>query len=115
MAPPTKESFWDKVKGMFMHAEVIADQGLVDVFGQAGAKSIETALLGFVETGFGKICVAGVQAAQGMASGAESHGAAFAQITTAAKSAGMTVENSVVNLGIEMALQAIRGNFGPII
>lgn len=114
-APPNKESFWQKVEGIFIHAEVVADSAIVAVFGAAQAKSIEATLGGFVKTAFGKICVAAVQAAEGMASGTEAHGAAFAQITTAAKSAGLTVEQSVVNLGIEMALQAVRGTFGAVI
>lgn len=114
-APPSKESFFEKVKGLFVHAEVVADEAIVACFGAATAKSIEATLGGFVKSAFGQICVAAVQAAQGMASGTEAHGAAFAQITTAAKSAGLQVENSMVNLGIEMALQAIRGTFGAVI
>lgn len=106
---------WSKLKDIFFHAEVTAKEDIIKVFGQGEVKALETTLEGWAKTAFGQVCVAAVQAAKGLASGTEAHGAAFTQITSAMSSAGTTVEQSLVHLGIEMALQFVRGTFGNVL
>jgi hypothetical protein len=107
-----KPSFFSKVEAFFHTAEVDVSGAFVKLVGQAQAKAFATGVEAIVKTDLGKIAVAAVKAAEGLASGAEKQAAAFAQITTQAQASGIDVETSVVNMLIELAVQMVKGTFG---
>lgn len=110
-----KKSFFQKVESFFHDAAVDVSDAFVKLFGQAQAKAFATSAEAVLKTDLGQIAVAAVKAAEGLASGAEKRSAAFNQITTQAKASGIDAETSIVNLLIELALQAVRGEFGAIV
>lgn len=108
----SNESLWKKVEGIFHKAETDVDAAGIALFGKANFTAFATSAKQVLKTELGVIVVSAVKAAEGMASGAEAHQAAFSQIASAAKTAGITAETSVVNMLIELAVQAVRGAFG---
>jgi len=107
--------FFSKVEAFFHNAEVAVSAGFVKLVGQAQAKAFATGVEAIVKTDLGKIAIAAVKAAEGLASGELKHAAAFAEITTQAKASGLDVENSVINMLIELAVQTVKGTFGAAV
>jgi hypothetical protein len=107
-----KPSFFQKVEAFFHTAAVDVSAAFVKLVGQAQAKAFATGVEAIVKTDLGKIAVAAVKAAEGLASGELKHAAAFAEIGMQAKASGLDVETSVVNMLIELAVQAVKGTFG---
>jgi len=114
-APVAKQSFFQKVESFFHTAAVDVSDVFVKIFGQAQAKAFVTGAEAVLKTDLGKIAVVAVKDAEGLASGVEKQAAAFSQITTQAKASGIDASTSIVNMLIELAVQAVRGEFGAII
>ena len=106
-------SVFSTVVGWFKKVEVWVSAVLVKLFGQQAAQQFAAGAVAILKTEVGKIALAAVQAALTLTSdGAAKRAAAFAAIGTQAKASGIAVSDSLINLLIETALQAVKGNFG---
>lgn len=108
----TKKSFFASLKAFFSKAKYYVNEGLVAVFGQAAAQHFAVASLEVLKTGLGKIALTAVAEAEKMAAGTDKRAVAFASIGSAAKAAGIDAKDSIVNMLIEMSVQAVNGAFG---
>ena len=111
-APP-KSSIWTSIAHFFKNVEVVVSDVFVKLFGADASHNFAVAAEGILKTDLGKIALVAVQETQSLATGAEKQAAAFAKITSAATAAGIDAKGSIVNLLIEMAVQKLKGSFGP--
>ena len=111
-APP-KSSIWTSIAHFFKNVEVVVSDAFVKLFGADAAHNFAVAAEGILKTDLGKIAMTAVQETAAMAAGTDKQAAAFSKIVTAATTAGIDAKSSIVNLLIEMALQKLKGSFGP--
>lgn len=104
--------FWQKIGSFFRHAAVAVAGWFESEFGPA-AHTFATGAEALLETQLGQIAMAAVEQAAGLESGTEKAAAAGAAIEAAAKQAGLALTDSLKNLLIELAVQKLKGTFGP--
>jgi hypothetical protein len=97
----------------FKHAAVVVSDIFVAIFGQDAAHTFAVGAESLLHSALGQIAMTAVQEVEGLATGAEKQAAAFGKIVSAAKTAGITVADSIINMLIELAVQKIKGTFGP--
>lgn len=97
----------------FKHIGVFVADAFIAIFGPDAAHNFAVAAEGVLETELGKLAWTAVNEVKSLATGAEKQAAAFANITTAAASAGLDAKASIVNMLIEIAVQKLNGMFGP--
>lgn len=103
-----------KAIGHFVkHVAVIVSQAFVSLFGSDAAHTFAVAAESLLHSAIGQIAWTAVQEAQNLAAGTDKAATAFSTIATAAKAQGITVADSVINMLIEVAVQKLKGSFGP--
>lgn len=95
------------------HIAVYVAGGFVKIFGSDVAHTFAVGAESLMHTALGQIAWLAVQEVQGLASGSEKKSAAFAKIVAAAKAGGFSVTDSLINMLIEIAVQKLKGSFGP--
>jgi hypothetical protein len=105
--------FFSAVGHFFKHIAVFVSDLFVQLFGADIAHTFVVGAESLLKSEIGKIAWAAVNEVQALASGAEKKAAAFAKILAGAKAAGITVTDSIINMLIEIAVQKIKGQFGP--
>lgn len=97
--------------GWFKSAAIKVSHVFVAIFGSDAAKKFGEAAYAMLQTELGKIVQDAVVATASLKLGAgeDARKAAFTQVVTQAKSSGISVSTSLVNLLIEMAVQKIKG------
>lgn len=106
-------SFFSAIGHFFKHIAVFVSDAFVKVFGQDIAHALAVGAESALNSALGKIAWAAVQEVQSLATGAEKQAAAFAKVAEAAKAAGIEAADSIINMLIEIAVQKIKGQFGP--
>lgn len=112
-ATPQKTSFWSAIGHFFKNVEVTVSDAFVKLFGADAAHNLAVAAEGILKTDLGKIAWTVVNEVEAMAAGTEKQAAAFSKIVTSATAAGIDAKGSIVNLLIELAVQKLKGSFGP--
>jgi hypothetical protein len=105
--------FFGALGHFFKHLAVLVSDGFIAIFGSDAAHSFAAGAEGLLHTALGQIALTAVQEVEALASGVEKRAAAFTKITDAAKSAGIAVTESVISMLIELAVQRVKGAFGP--
>lgn len=105
--------FLSAIGHFFKNAAVFVSDAFVKIFGADAAHNLAAAAEGILKTDLGKIVWTAVNEAAALAAGTDKRAAAFANIATAAKSAGIDAKDSIVNMLIELAVQKVKGSFGP--
>ena len=84
------------------------------LFGEKEAAAFGTAALGLLKTELGQIAFTVVESISfEELSNAQSRKLAFKQIASAAKDGGLEYKDSIINLLIELAINSLKGHFGP--
>lgn len=104
--------WYTSVVHFFKHIGISVSNTFVLLFGIDAAHTFAIGAESLLKSDLGKIAMTAVQEASLMASGAEKKAAAFAKITAEAKTRGLDVENSLVNMLIELAVARFKGLFG---
>ena len=107
------EKYLAAIGHFFKHLAVIVSDGFVKIFGQDVAQSFAVGAESILHSALGQIAWQAVQEAESLAAGADKYAAAFAKITSTAKTAGIAASESVINMLIEIAVQKVKGSFGP--
>jgi hypothetical protein len=103
-----------KTIGHFLkHIAVFVSDVFVQLFGSDAAHTFAVAAESLLHSALGQIAFTAVQEAEALATGTEKKAAAFEKIVAGAQSAGITVTESVVNMILEIAVQKLKGEFGP--
>jgi hypothetical protein len=97
----------------FKHAAVWVSDQFVKLFGSDAANTFAVAAESLLHSAIGQIAWDAVNEAEKLAAGTDKLGAAFAQIISTAATQGIAVKDSVVNMLIEVAVQKLKGSFGP--
>ena len=105
--------FFGAIGHFFKHISVFVSDAFVQVFGQDIAHMFVVGAESALKSALGKLALTAVQEVEGLASGAEKKAAAFAKVVAGAKIAGINVADSIINMLIEIAVQKIKGQFGP--
>ena len=105
--------FFSAIAHFFKHIAVDVSAGFVKLFGADVAHSFAVGAESLLHSELGKIAMTAVQEVENLAAGVDKQGTAFAKIVSAAKSAGIEASTSIVNMLIEVAVQKIKGEFGP--
>lgn len=106
-------NFFKTIGHFFKHIAVFVSDEFVKVFGPDIAHTLAVGAESALHSALGQLALTAVKEAEALASGAEKKAAAFGKIMEGAKSAGITVTESIVNMLIEIAVQKIKGQFGP--
>lgn len=102
-------SLWSKITNFVHGAEVKVSAVFVKLFGQDASHQFAQAALALLKTAAGKIVLDAVEAANTLnVDGAGKRKAAFNQIGADFKAQGITVGESILNLLIELAVQAAK-------
>lgn len=96
----------------FHHIEVAVSDVLVTLFGQDPAHSFAIGAESLLKTELGKIAMIAVQEVENMASGAEKKAAALDKILSEAKTRGLEVKTSLLNMLVELAVGRLKGLWG---
>lgn len=107
--------FFSAIGHFFKHVAVFVSDAFIKVFGPDIAHNLAVGAESALKSALGKIVWAAVQEFQSLATGAEKQAAAFAKITAEAKTAGIDATSSIINMLIEIAVQKIKGQFGPAV
>lgn len=99
----------------FKHLAVVVDAGFEKFFGSEAAHTFAVGAVALLKTELGKIASVAVKEAALVAQGIEAHGIAFAKIGVAAAAIGLEAKGSIVNMLIELAVQELKGAFGPAV
>ncbi len=105
--------FFSAIGHFFKHVAVSVGDTFVKIFGQDIAHSFAVGAESILHSELGKIALVAVKEVEGLASGAEKRAMAFSKIVAASKSAGIDAAESIINLLIEIAVQSLKGQFGP--
>ena len=97
----------------FKNAAVFVSDVFVKVFGEDAAHNLAAAAEGILKTNLGTIAWTAVNEAAAAASGTDAKNLAFQKIAEAAKVAGIEAKDSIINMLIELAVQKVKGSFGP--
>jgi hypothetical protein len=108
---PTKETVFQHIKSVFESLGHIVSVSFQKIFGKTEATQFAYATLALLKTDVGKVAMAAVQEVEKMAAGIDKRKVAFDKIVADLKTEGLTVKNSVINMLIELAVQAISGTF----
>ncbi|HLW79298.1 MAG TPA: phage holin, LLH family [Terriglobia bacterium] len=112
-AQPSKP-WYDKVLGFIRHAAVSISHGFEKLVGHDNAVNFGHDAMAILKTTGGQIVMGAVQAAEvefgPNGSGADKHALAQSLALPKLESAGLTVSKSLVNLLIETAVAALRGD-----
>jgi hypothetical protein len=111
--PAPKTSIWTAIAHFFKNVEVVVSDVFVKLFGADAAHNFAAAGESLLKTELGKLAWSAVNEAQALAAGTDKRAAAFGNLVAAAKTAGLEVKDSIVNLLIELAVQKVKGSFGP--
>lgn len=101
------------IKHFVTNVGVFVSDTFVKIFGQDAAHTFAVAAESVLNSDLGKIAWTAVQEAENLATGVDKKAAAFANIVAAAKTDGIEAKDSIVNMLIEMAVQKVKGQFGP--
>jgi hypothetical protein len=108
------KSFYDKISKWVHGAEVEVSDAFVAVVGKQAAEQFAQGALALLKTAEGKIVADAVAAVQTLATdGAGKRAAAFEKIGADFKTQGISVGGSLLNMLIEIAVQALEGGFLP--
>lgn len=104
-----------KAVGHFIkHIAVTVAHGFVKLFGSDTAHAFAVAAESLLKSQLGAIVWSVVSELAGLQiPGADKRSQALARIASEAEAAGITVENSLINMLIEIAVQKVYGTFGP--
>lgn len=97
----------------FKNAAVILSHEFEALFGSDAAHNFAVGAEGLLKSALGKIVWIAVNEAAAVASGADARGIALSKIADAAKTAGITAKDSIINMLLEVAVQKAKGSFGP--
>jgi len=111
--PAAHVNIWSAIGHFFKHVGVTVSALFVKLFGADAAHNFAVAAESLIKTDLGNIALTAVSEASALAAGTDKRAAAFSKIVTAAKANGLEVKDSIVNLLIEMAVQKVKGSFGP--
>jgi hypothetical protein len=106
------KSFWKSIGGFFKKIGYYVSEGFQALFGKDAAQHFAVAALALLKSDLGKIAFAAVEEAEKLAAGIDKRAAAFAVIEAAAKAQGIDAAKSLINMLIEISVQALRGAFG---
>jgi hypothetical protein len=107
-------SLLSKLESFVHTAEVKVSDVFVKIFGKDASQKFAQGALSLLKTAEGKIVLDAVQAVSTLETdGAGKRAAAFSRIGTDFKAQGISVGESVINMLVELAVQAIQGNFIP--
>lgn len=107
-------NFFTSVEDFFKQVEVTVSTVFIDLFGKTAAQQFGKATIALLNEGVGAIALQTVTALQTTMAGSSSsqkQAAAYEQILSVAKTQGLQVSNSLVNMLIELAVQKIQGTF----
>lgn len=107
------DKFFSAIGHFFKHIAVFVSDAFVKLFGSDIAHTFAVGAESLLNSELGKIAWTAVQEVQALATGAEKQAAAFGKIASAAKAAGIDAGESLINMLIEIAVQKIKGQFGP--
>jgi hypothetical protein len=107
------DNFFGAIGHFFKHIAVFVSDSFVKLFGSDAAHTFAVGALSLLKTDLGKIATEAVQEAENVAAGVDKYGFAFAKIVAAATAAGLDAKESIINMLIELAVQALKGAFGP--
>ena len=105
--------FFSAIGHFFKHLAVFVSDAFVAIFGSDIAHTFAVGAESVLKSELGKIAWTAVQEVQSLATGAEKQAAAFAKVAAGAKAAGIDAADSIINMLIEIAVQKIKGQFGP--
>jgi hypothetical protein len=107
------KTFWSSLKGFFHKVGYYVSEAFVRLFGEDAAKHFAVASLEVLKSDLGKIVVTAVKEAEALAAGTDKKAAAFAAIVAQAKTQGISARDSLINMLIELAVQAFsKSSFG---
>jgi len=98
----------------FKKVEVKVSSAFIYLFGKQAAENFATSAEALLKSAFGVIvadAVGLIEQSNPLAAPADKRQAAFAKITADVKTAGISVTSSIINLAIEIAVSALKGNF----
>jgi hypothetical protein len=107
------DKFFSAIGHFFKHLAVVVSDAFVTIFGQDIAHTFAVGAESILNSDIGKIALTAVQEVQALAAGVDKKAAAFSKIADAAKSAGIDASESIINMLIEIAVQKVKGQFGP--
>lgn len=107
--------FFSAIGHFFKHVAVFVSDMFISIFGGDIAHNFAVGAESVLKSALGQIVWTAVRESQALATGAEKQAAAFAKITAEAKTAGIDATSSIINMLIEIAVQKIKGQFGPAV
>lgn len=106
------KSFFSSVGSFFKKVGYYVSEGFQKIFGANASKAFAVSALALLKSDLGKLAFAAVQEAEKLAAGTDKRSVAFSNIVSAAKAQGIDAGKSLVNMLIEIAVQAVNGAFG---
>lgn len=103
-----------KIVGFIRHAAAFVSNAFISLFGHDNAVAFGHAALSVLDSALGQIVVKAVAAVESLSpslDGATKKVQAFSAVLTEAEKQGISAKNSLVNMLIELAVQAIAGSF----
>lgn len=97
----------------FKHCAVGVSEAFVAIFGSDAAHTFAVGAESMLKSALGVIVTEVVAEVQNVASGVDKRGLAFDKISITAKSAGIQAGDSIINMLIELAVNRLKGAFGP--
>lgn len=105
------ETFLQHIESFFKAAAAYVSKVFVDIFGSSAAKQFAAGAEALIETSLGQIAMTAVTKAQSLANNSEKFAQASSEILAEAKSEGIAVSDSIVNMLIELCVQRLKGSF----
>lgn len=106
------KSFFSSVGSFFKKVGYYVSEGFQKIFGANASKAFAVSALALLKSDLGKLAFAAVQEAEKLAAGTDKRAVAYKSIVTQAIALGLDAKASIVNMLIEMAVQAVNGAFG---
>jgi hypothetical protein len=98
----------------FKQCGIFVGDAFVKIFGSDAAHTFAVGAMAVLRTALGQIVMTVVQEVEATgAPGSEKHGIAFGKILSATAAAGIEAKDSLINTLIELAVQELKGAFGP--
>lgn len=105
--------FFSAIRHFFKNVAVEVSDIFTKLFGADTAHNFAVGAESVLKTDLGKIALTAVQEVQALAAGVDKRATAFAKIASSAKTAGIDASESIINMLIEIAVQKVKGSFGP--
>ena len=112
-APSGLHHLLSVVGHFFKEIAVYVSDAFVALFGKDAAHTFAVGAEGVLKSALGQIALNAVQQAAAAAQGQEARGLAFQKIVEGARASGINAKDSLINMLLELALQRVKGSFGP--